>query len=67
MEKGWEKIYITNKPHLVTIVQELLEENNIESVEIPKGDSTLAFGDSEIFVRETDAINAREIIRQNNL
>ena len=67
MEKGWEKIYITNKPHLVTIVQELLEENNIESVEIPKSDSTLAFGDSEIFVSEGDALNAREIIRQNNL
>ncbi|HLG34426.1 MAG TPA: DUF2007 domain-containing protein [Bacteroidia bacterium] len=67
MEKGWEKIYITNQPHLVTIVQELLEENDIESVEINKGDSTFTFGDSEIFVREKDAILARTIILQHNL
>ena len=67
MEKGWVKIYITNKPHIVTIVQELLEENDIESVEIPKGDSTLTFGDSEIFVRQEHEERARMIIKVNNL
>ena len=67
MEQGWVKIYITDKPHLVTIVQELLEENSIESVEIPKSDSTFAFGDSEIFVHEEDVMRARLIIKENEL
>ena len=67
MEKGWERIYSTDKPHLVSIVRELLAENDIESVDVNKKDSVYGFGDIEIFVKEKDVILARTIILQHNL
>ena len=67
MEKGWERIYSTDKPHLVSIVREILDENDIESVEVNKKDSVYGFGDIEIFVNEKDAVGARVLIQENNL
>jgi hypothetical protein len=68
MEKGWVKIYSTDKQHLVTIVRELLEENEIASTEVGRKDSTFPMmSDTEIYVREKDAILARTIILQHNL
>jgi len=67
MEKGWERIYSTDKPHIVSIVRSLLDENDIDSVEVNKKDSSYAFGDIEIFVKEEDAIFAKILIQQKNL
>jgi hypothetical protein len=67
MEKGWERIYSTNKVHMVSIVRSLLQKNDIDSVEINKKDSNYAFGDIEIFVREEDVIFAKILIQQNHL
>ena len=67
MEKGWERIYFTDKPHIVSIVRSLLKENDIESVEVNKKDSSYAFGDIEIYVKEEDAIFAKILIQQNHL
>ena len=67
MEKGWERIYFTDKPHIVSIVRSLLEENDINSIEVNKKDSSYAFGEIEIFVKEEDAIFAKIIIQQNQL
>jgi hypothetical protein len=67
MEKGWEQIYSTDKPHMVSIVRSMLKENDIESVEINKKDSSYAFGDIEIFVKEEDVIFAKILIQQNHL
>jgi hypothetical protein len=67
MENGWERIYSTDKPHLVSIVREILDENDIESVEVNKRDSVYGFGDIEIFVKEQDAVPSRVLIQENNL
>lgn len=67
MEKGWERIYSTNKVHMISIVRSLLQKNGIESVEINKQDSNYAFGEIEIFVREEDVIFAKILIKQNHL
>jgi hypothetical protein len=67
MEKGWEKIYVTNDPNIATIVREILEENEIESLAMNKGNWTLAFADTEIFVREPDVEKARSILTENKL
>ena len=52
MEKGWERIYSTDKPHMVSIVRSMLKENDIDSIEINKKDSSYAFGEIEVFVKE---------------
>jgi hypothetical protein len=68
MEKGWVNVYSTGKQHLVTIVRELLEENDIVSAEVSKQDSTFPpMNETEIFVQEKDAILAQTIILQHNL
>jgi hypothetical protein len=67
MEKGWERIYSTDKAHMVSIVRSMLKENDIESIEINKKDSSYAFGDIEIFVKEEDVIFAKILIKQNQL
>lgn len=67
MEKGWEQVYSTDKLHMVSIVRSLLKENDIDSIEINKKDSSYAFGEIEIFVKEEDAIFAKILIKQNIL
>jgi Putative prokaryotic signal transducing protein len=67
MEKGWERIYSTDKAHMISIVRSMLKENDIESIEINKKDSSYAFGDIEIFVKEEDVIFAKILIKQNHL
>jgi len=67
MEKGWAQIYSTDKPHMVSIVRSMLTENDIESIEINKKDSSYAFGDIEIFVKEENVIFAKILIQQNHL
>jgi hypothetical protein len=68
MEEGWKKVYSTDKPYQAKIVIELLDENGIAGVEINKKDSSyLAFGNAEVFVKEEDFENAKEIINQSKL
>ena len=67
MEKRWERIYSTDKPHLVSIVREILDENDIESVEVNKKDSVYGIGDIEIFVHEKDVVTARVLVLENKL
>jgi hypothetical protein len=67
MEKGWERIYSTDKLHMVSIIRSMLKENDIDSIEINKKDSSYAFGDIEIFVKEEDVIFAKILIQQNHL
>lgn len=52
---------------MVSIVQSLLKENDIDSVEVNKKDSNYAFGEIEIFVREEDFIFAKILIQQKHL
>lgn len=67
MEKGWERIYSTDKLHMVSIVRSLLKENDVDSIEVNKKDSNIGFGDIEVFVKEEDAIFAKILIKQNLL
>jgi len=67
MEKGWERIYSTDKPHLASIVRKILAENDIDSFEVNKRDSSYGFGDVEIFVKDQDVVSSRVLIQQNSL
>lgn len=68
MEKGWVNVYSSGKPHLVTIVRELLEENDIVSTEVSKQDSTFpTMNETEIYVQEKDVILAQTLILQHTL
>jgi len=65
MEKGWTNIYSTSDEYLSTIAQELLKENEIESVVINHKDSAyVCWGELDVYVREEDEKLAVEILEQ---
>lgn len=68
MQKGWEQIYFSDKMHLIEIVKALLAENNIESFQVNKQDSTyITIGDIELYVKNEDVLLAKFLIEKNNL
>ena len=68
MEKGWQRIYFTDKPHLVQIAKSILEENHIESVIVDKRDSSyVTIGEVELYVKEDDITLAKFLLQSNNL
>jgi len=68
MDKNWERIYLSNKMHLVEIAKAVLADNNIPAVVVDKRDSSyISIGDIEVYVSEENAILARVIIEQNQL
>jgi Putative prokaryotic signal transducing protein len=65
--EGWTKIYSSNQPVQVEIAKSILSENNIDSVEISKKDSSYMFGEIELYVPAGSEIIARLIINQHDL
>ena len=68
MEKGWLRIYFSDKPHLVEIAKAILEDNNIESVIVDKRDSSyITIGELELYVKDSDIVLAKFLISKSEL
>ncbi len=64
----WKKIYATRNPAEASIVQGMLEENNVPVQVMNKQDSSyLNFGDIELFVPEHLMETAKQLLSQNLL
>lgn len=67
MEKDWVKVYATADEHHAEQVIIHLGENNIKAVYMDKEDSSFGtFGDNEIYVHESNAKKAAELITAFN-
>ena len=63
MEKNWTKIFFSTNPNLVDLLVTLLEEKEIPAVSINKKDSSYTiFGNIELYVKNTDVEESKEII-----
>ncbi|MBT3417572.1 MAG: hypothetical protein HN427_02230 [Flavobacteriales bacterium] len=63
MEKNWTKIFFSTNPNLVDLLVTLLEEKEIPAVSINKKDSSYTiFGNIELYVKDTDVEESKEII-----
>ena len=60
----WVKVFSSSKSYLVEITKGVLEEEGIECVIINQIDSAYLFGESELFVKNEDALTALQIISQ---
>jgi hypothetical protein len=68
MEKGWQRIYFSDKPHLIEIAKAILKDNQIESVIVDKRDSSyITIGEMELYVKDSDIILAKFLLERNNL
>ena len=66
MDENWEKIYTASKMFEIEMIKGLLAENNIESVELSKKDSSFLIGSIDLFVHKDDFEKASEIIRNHH-
>jgi len=63
VEKNWTKIFFSTNPNLVDLLVTLLEEKEIPAVSINKKDSSYTiFGNIELYVKNTDVEESKEII-----
>jgi hypothetical protein len=64
----WQKIYATRNPAEASIVQGMLEENQIPVQVMNKQDSSyLNFGDIELYVPEHLLLTAKQLIEKDML
>lgn len=59
---NWVKVFSSSKGYLVEITKGVLEEEGIESVIINQIDSAYLFGESDLYVKNEDALSALQII-----
>lgn len=66
MDENWEKVYSAAKMFEIEIIKGLLAENDIESVELSKKDSSFLIGSIDLYVHKDDVDKASEIIRSHH-
>lgn len=65
MEKNWVKIYSSDQIHFIRIMKALLEEEDIESVEMDKQDSSYTvLGEYELYVQQKDVLRAKYLLEK---
>ncbi|MCL6523606.1 MAG: DUF2007 domain-containing protein [Thermoflavifilum sp.] len=62
MEPGWIKIYSTTQSIQASLIQGMLKENGIESVILNRQDSEFLVGEVQLYVHQSDAAKAKELI-----
>lgn len=62
MEENMKEVFSADKMYKIKIIQELLEENNIESFVLNQKGSALLLGDILLYVNEKDEKKALGII-----
>ena len=67
MEKDWQAVYSSDKPHIIELIKALLSDNRIKSVEINKKDSSYLFGEIDLYVKSEHVIKAKQLIGENEL
>ncbi len=67
MENGWTSVFSSSDEYLVSIAQDMLHNDDIESVVINHKDSVyVVWGEAEIFVLDENKHQAEEILKQLN-
>jgi len=66
MDENWVKVYTAAKIYEIEILKGLLSENDIESVELSKKDSSFLFGSIDLYVHRDDVVKASEIISRHH-
>ncbi|MBC8489664.1 MAG: DUF2007 domain-containing protein [Bacteroidetes bacterium] len=67
MEENLREIFSANKMYKISIIQELLTENNIESYVLNQKGSAFLIGDINLYVDEKDEAKALAIIKKHEM
>ncbi|MBV7528614.1 DUF2007 domain-containing protein [Chitinophaga sp. sic0106] len=69
MEKGWTKVFASDRPYETEIVKGMLIENGIDAVILNKQSSSYTFtipGQVELYVPDEQAETANSLVSQHN-
>ncbi|RAJ85403.1 putative signal transducing protein [Chitinophaga dinghuensis] len=69
MEKGWVKVFASDRPYETEIVKGMLQENGIDAVILNRQSSSYTFtipGQVELYVPEAQADSAKNLVTQHN-
>ncbi|MBV8254743.1 MAG: DUF2007 domain-containing protein [Chitinophaga sp.] len=69
MEKGWVKVFSSDRPYETEIVKGMLQENGIDAVILNRQSSSYTFtipGQVELYVPEAQADTAQNLVTQHN-
>ncbi len=64
MDEQWEAVYRCSAAYKAEILKAILEENEIPGVVVNKKDSSYLFGEVELYVKQEDVLNAKQIINR---
>ncbi len=64
MEKDWVMIYTLKQEHNASILEEILNDNNINCIMINKKDSSMPIGNIEVYVHKNNEEKAKELIKE---
>ncbi len=67
MEKNLKAVFSADEMYKINIIQEVLEENNIESIVLDQKGSALLIGEIVLYVNEKDEAKALKIIEEHNI
>lgn len=67
MEKNLKAVFSADEMYKINIIQEVLEENNIESILLDQKGSALLLGEIVLYVNEKDEAKALKIIEEHNI
>ena len=67
MEQEWVSIFSSTQMVVIEAAKVLLQENEIDSFQVNKKDSSYIFGDIELFVHAEEKDKALLILTENDL
>ena len=67
MNEDWVKVYTSQFPYRAEIIKSLLEDNEIECVIMNKQDSSLLFGEIELYVERENIFKAKQLIESEKI
>jgi hypothetical protein len=65
MEEGWILIYRSDEEYQAFVIKQLLEEHSLHPVLMDRKDDEFRLGQAEVYVAETEAEKAKEVIQNN--
>ena len=67
MEENLREVFSANEMYKISIIQELLAENNIDSVLLDQKGSSFPFGEIHLYVNVKDEEKAKQVIAGHDI
>lgn len=67
MEENMKEVFSADQMYKIELIQEILDENEIESFVLNQKGSAFRMGDIMLYVDEKDELKAKELIKSHDI